>query len=86
MYGLLIREGIGRGPKKNIGDYIQSIAQRQFIKNKEWQYVDIEKLSDFKSEEKVNLIMNGWFTWDCSKFLPPTCINPLFISVSSYTT
>lgn len=80
MYGLLIREGIGRGPKKNIGDYIQSIAQRQFIKNKEWQYVDIEKLSDFKSEEKVNLIMNGWFTWDCSKFLPPTCINPLFIS------
>lgn len=80
MYGLLIREGIGRGPQKNVGDYIQSIAQRQFIKDKEWQYVDIERLSDFKSEEKVNLIMNGWFTWDCSKFLPPICINPLFIS------
>ena len=80
MFGLLIREGKGRGPYKNIGDYIQSIAQRQFIKDKKWQYVDIEELSDFKSEETVNLIMNGWFTWNCNKFLPPACINPLFIS------
>lgn len=80
MYGILIREGIGRGSLKNIGDYIQSIAQRQFIKGEETCLVDIERLSEFHSDKKVNLIMNGWFTWDCSKFLPPQCINPLFIS------
>lgn len=79
MYGLLIREGLGGGGK-NIGDYIQSIAQRQFIRDKETCYVDIEYLSDFESKQTVNVIMNGWFTWDCSKFLPPTCINPLFVS------
>ena len=80
MYGILIREGIGRGSLKNIGDYIQSIAQRQFIKDEDTCLVDIERLSDFKSDSKVNVIMNGWFTWDCSKFLPPPCINPLFLS------
>ncbi len=79
MYGILIRESKGRGGK-NIGDYIQSIAQRQFIRDKETCYVDIEYLSDFKSDQQVNVIMNGWFTWDCSKFLPPACINPLFVS------
>lgn len=79
MYGILIREGKGRGGK-NLGDYIQSIAQRQFLRDKATCYVDIEYLSDFESEEQVNVIMNGWFTWDCSKFLPPTCINPLFVS------
>ena len=79
MYGILIREGKGGGGK-NIGDYIQSIAQRQFIRDKETCYVEIEELSDFKSEQQVNVIMNGWFTWDCTKFLPPACINPFFIS------
>lgn len=79
MYGILIREGRDKGGK-NIGDYIQSIAQRQFIRDKETCFVEIEELSDFQSEQQVNVIMNGWFTWDCSKFLPPACINPLFIS------
>ena len=79
MYGILIREGKGGGGE-NIGDYIQSIAQRQFIHDKETCFVEIENLSDFKSEKQVNIIMNGWFTWDCTKFLPPSCVNPLFIS------
>ena len=79
MYGILIRESKGGGGK-NIGDYIQSIAQRQFIRDKETCYVEMESLSDFKSDQPVNVIMNGWFTWDCSKFLPPACINPLFVS------
>jgi hypothetical protein len=80
MFGVLIREGKGRGPIKNIGDYVQSIAQRQFLQGKDTCYVDIEELSDFESDEQVNLIMNGWFTWNCEKFLPPSCINPLFVS------
>lgn len=80
MYGLLIREGKNRGSFKNIGDYVQSIAQRQFLRNEKTRFIDIEELSDFESEGRVNLIMNGWFTWNCSKFLPPKCINPLFVS------
>lgn len=80
MFGLLIREGKNRGSVKNIGDYVQSIAQRQFLQGKETCYVDIEELSDFISDGKVNLIMNGWFTWNCEKFLPPECVNPLFVS------
>lgn len=80
MFGLLIREGKNRGELKNAGDFVQSIAQRQFLRGKETCLVEIEELSDFKSEKEVNVIMNGWFTWDCSKFLPPACINPLFVS------
>ena len=80
MYGLLIREGKNRGSFKNIVDYVQSIAQRQFLRNEKTRFIDIEELSDFESEGRVNLIMNGWFTWNCSKFLPPKCINPLFVS------
>lgn len=56
MYGILIREGVGRGAWKNIGDYVQSIAQKQFLKDKETCFVEIEKLSEFKSEEPVNVI------------------------------
>lgn len=80
MNGVLIREGKGRGPLKNIGDYVQSIAQQQFLQGYKTCYVDIEELSDFKSDEQVDVIMNGWFTWNCKKFLPPACINPLFVS------
>lgn len=79
MFGLLIREGIDRGPLKNIGDYVQSIAQRQFLPS-ETTYIDIERLSEYNFDEQVNLVMNGWFTWNCSKFCPQNCINPLFIS------
>lgn len=80
MYGILIREGVGRGAWKNIGDYVQSIAQKQFLKDKETCFVEIEKLSEFKSEEPVNVIMNGWFMWHPEMFPPSPCINPLFIS------
>lgn len=80
MFGLLIREGKNRGSLKNIGDYVQSIAQKQFLAGQETCFVEIEELSDFESKDTVNVIMNGWFTWNCQKFLPPSCINPLFIS------
>ena len=81
MNGVLIREGIGRGDWKNIGDYIHSIAQRQYF-DKIDCYIEIEKLSDYKVEgdEKINVIMNGWFMWYPEKFPPSACINPLFIS------
>lgn len=79
MNAVLIREGKGRGPLKNIGDFSQSIAQRQY-----WHKVDcvldMEELSDVESDETINVVMNGWFMWYPEKFPPAKCINPLFIS------
>ena len=67
------------GNRKNIGDYIQSVAQEQY-----WDkidcYVEREKLASFLSKEKVNLIMNGWFMWNAKQFPPSDSINPFFIS------
>ena len=78
MNGLLIVPPV-TGVMKNIGDYIQSIAQEQF-----WDridcYVERERLASFKSEEKVNLIMQGWFMWTAEQFPPSKDINPFFIS------
>lgn len=78
MNGLLVAPLIN-GHKKNIGDYIQSVAQEQY-----WDkidcYVEREKLASFYSDEKVNLIMQGWFMWTASEFPPSECINPFFIS------
>lgn len=80
MYGILIREGKTTGDIKNIGDFVQSIAQKQFIKDKETRYVEIEELSSIESDEQVNVIMNGWFMHKPEEFPPAQCINPLFIS------
>lgn len=80
MYGILIREGKTTGDIKNIGDFVQSIAQLQFINNKETRYVEIEDLSSIESDERINVIMNGWFMHKPEEFPPAKCINPLFIS------
>lgn len=67
------------GNRKNIGDYIQSVAQEQY-----WDkidcYVERENLASFYAEEKTNLIMNGWFMWNAQQFPPSESINPFFIS------
>lgn len=77
MNGLLICHG--RGDYKNIGDYIQSIAQEQF-----WTKIDIlverEKLNQIKCKKKINIIMNGWFMWFPETFCLKECLNPLFVS------
>lgn len=64
---------------KNIGDYIQSVAQEQFWDHYEC-FVEREELSEFSAKESVNVIMNAWFMWKPEKFPPSPCINPLFLS------
>lgn len=75
--GLLICAGTGKN--KNMGDYIQSLAQKQFLKHVDC-YVERENMDEFKSTEKVNVIMNGWFMRHPDKFPPSEWINPLFVS------
>lgn len=69
----------GGAYKKNIGDYIQSVAQEQFWPNVDC-YCEREALNEIKSDETINLIMNGWFMWNPAKFPPAPSINPLFVS------
>ena len=78
MNGLLVVPPIC-GNKKNIGDYIQSVAQEQYWNNIDC-YVEREKIASFHSKEKTNLIMNGWFMWNAEQFPPSESINPFFIS------
>lgn len=75
--GLLICHGISN--KKNMGDYIQSVAQEQFLDHVDC-YVEREQMNTFQSDEKVNTIMNAWFMHNPENFPPSTSINPLYIS------
>lgn len=77
MNGVLVCAG--EGEKKNIGDYIQSVAQEQFFEHTDC-YVEREHLDTFQAQEKVNVIMNAWFMWHPENFPPSDIINPLFIS------
>lgn len=77
MNGLLINKG--ESAEKNIGDYIQSVAQETFFQKIDL-YVEREELKYVNSKEKINLIMNGWFMRHPENFPPSEAINPLFIS------
>ena len=67
------------GTRKNIGDYIQSVAQEQYLDHVDL-FIDRENLKYYSFDESVNLIMNGWFMWKPQSFPPSECFNPLFIS------
>lgn len=54
MFGLLIREGKNRGPLKNIGDYVQSIAQRQFLVLNA-KYLKVLVDNNLSNEQKIEL-------------------------------
>lgn len=78
MNGLLVCAG--EGCNKNIGDYIQTVAQEQFFDNIDC-YIEREHLSDTEYDETVNVIMNAWYMWHPENFPPSPQINPLFISM-----
>lgn len=75
--GLLVCAGDGL--YKNIGDYIQSLAQEQFFNHIDY-LVERETINRFDSSEKVRLIMNAWWMWHPENFPPSESIIPLFIS------
>lgn len=78
MNGLLVCAGEAK--YKNIGDYVQSVAQEQF-----WHHIDCyverEQLNSYVSKENTNLIMNAWYMWHPENFPPSDSINPLFVSI-----
>lgn len=63
----------------NIGDYIQSIAARQYFSSEDVEYVDRDNICNYKSDE-VNLIANGWYYFFEGNEIFSEKINPLFVS------
>lgn len=76
--GVLICSGTFK--YKNIGDYIQSVSQEQFL-DKVDCYVEREKLKDYESEDITRVIMNAWFMFNPKEFPPSRDILPLYISM-----
>ena len=62
----------------NIGDYIQSLAAKQFLPQVDC-FINREKLARYTDSE-AKLIMNGWFTHNTTSWVPSAYINPLLIS------
>ena len=62
----------------NLGDYIQSLAARQFLPRVD-QFISRERLSEYKGDA-TKLILNGWFSHSPHCWPPAPGIIPLFIS------
>ena len=65
--------------KFNIGDYIQSLAAKQFFQTPPKYYIDRDHTNEYKGEP-VNLIMNGWYSHSPQNWPPSEQINPLFVA------
>lgn len=63
----------------NIGDYIQSLAARQFLNDSNPILISREALNEYEGEQ-VKLIMNGWFSMKGENFPPSDKITPLLVS------
>lgn len=64
----------------NIGDYIQSLAAKQYIdKENEINYYHRDKLN-YIERDSYQAIMNGWFTHNKENWPPSSKLHPLFIS------
>ncbi|HAW09326.1 MAG TPA: polysaccharide pyruvyl transferase family protein [Bacteroidetes bacterium] len=62
----------------NIGDYIQSLAAKQFFEKID-VFICRENMHNY-ADEKVKLILNGWFMHEPENWPPSSSINPLFVS------
>ncbi|OGI94482.1 hypothetical protein A3A03_02910 [Candidatus Nomurabacteria bacterium RIFCSPLOWO2_01_FULL_40_18] len=64
----------------NLGDEIQSLAARYFLPRVDI-YLDRDNdLKKVKSNKKIKLILNGWFSHKPQNWPPSENIDPLFIS------
>lgn len=66
----------------NFGDEIQSIAASYFFPKIDY-FIDREQISsnNFNKNEKIKVIMNGWWIHDANQWPPAQNIDPLLISM-----
>jgi len=62
----------------NVGDYVQSLAARQFLPKVD-ELLNREELAEYNGD-RLKLIMNGWFTHNAANWIPSRDIEPLFVS------
>lgn len=89
--GVLVYEFKKTAPKRriiNIGDYVQSIAAMEIVGANEEDliFVDRERLNtitdeNLGSDEKVKVIMNGWYNHNRDSFPLDKRIIPMFTSI-----
>ena len=65
----------------NLGDEIQSIAASCFLPKVDY-FIDRESISRAVCDEKIKLIMNGWYMIDHKQWPPARNIEPLLVSVN----
>lgn len=75
-YGLLTYTEQGR--RFNIGDYVQSLAARQFLPRVD-ALINREEMAVYDGDP-IKIILNGWFTHNVVNWVPSEKIHPLFIS------
>ena len=80
-YGLLVSRSLAHGNvdgMKNIGDYIQTLAAKQFMPVIDEYY---DKTADDTGKDRIKMIMNAWYIWNPEKFPCSDRIIPLPISM-----
>lgn len=67
---------------KNIGDFVQSIASKQYV-GENYEIIEQEEADSYKSKDgrRTRLIMNGWFQWRAENWPPSDDILPLLVSI-----
>jgi len=78
QYGYIPREGYW-ADEINIGDYIQSLAARQFLPQVD-RLVERDAIADYQGD-RVRVIMNGWWHFYKGNAVPSKQINPLYVSI-----
>ena len=68
---------VGYEKSGNFGDEIQSIAAARLLPRVDLA-IPREQLADFRSDEKVVLLLNGWHSVS-TQFPPAECITPLYV-------
>lgn len=78
-YGLLSYQNYNFKRVINIGDYIQSLAAKQFLPQVDY-LIDRESLNQYDGSP-VNMIMNGWYMHNPSHWPPSNKITPFYIAL-----
>lgn len=81
-FGFLVCTPTEKQNCKNLGDYVQSLAARQFYPHVD-EYVHRENISEFQSKDghPVKVITNAWWMWNPKKWPPSKDIIALPVSM-----
>ncbi|HKZ34258.1 MAG TPA: polysaccharide pyruvyl transferase family protein [Patescibacteria group bacterium] len=78
-----IKYGLVIAPTMNLGDDVQTLAQKQYLPKVDY-FINRERLNfvheDIPTQDKIKIILSGWFLHNVDNWPPSPTIDPLFIS------